>query len=222
MPYRLTPFITDRHYHIYARGNNRQEIVADVTEFVRLLFCILFFQGQNSPKNISRYIKQYFKTGVFDPDRELQQVIEGNRVVEIVSFSILPNHFHLILRQLQDNGVPDYMSRLLKSHAKFRNLRQDGVGHVFQGNFGARYITDENYLTYLTAYIHRNIVESRSWQGKAEKYPWSSFYDYVYGNRWESLLNPEIVLERFPSQSEYLKFVHSSGAKLNEMEGWDI
>ena len=213
MPYRLSPFITGGYYHVYARGNNKQNIVSDVRDYARLLFCILFFQARTSPRNVGRYVNYYFRNGMYDATGELTNHVHNDRNVHVLNFAILPNHLHITVHQNVDGGISKYMERVLQSHARYLNKKTDSVGHVFQGSFGSVHISDENYLSYLSAYIHRNCSDVTDWNGMEDQYPWSSYYDYIHQNRWGSMILPEPVLDLFSSPAEYQRFVESSGAK---------
>ena len=112
------------------------------------------------------------------------------------------------------------MQRVSVAYAKYFNQKYQTPGHVFQGPFKAIHIKDNRQLMYLSAYIHRNPRELRTWKDNEEHYPWSSLTDYVNENRWGGLLASEIILDQFEgtSKSNYASFVKTSSAKVLEQE----
>jgi len=144
---------------------------------------------------------------------ELEKKILDKRIVNLINFALMPNHFHLTLQTLKDEAISLYMQRVLTSYTKYINIKYEKVGHLFQGPFTAVHINDDDQLMYLSAYIHLNPRELTDWHGKEDEYPWSSYQDYTNTNRWGKLLAIEHVLENFRLPNEYSDFVKNSGAK---------
>lgn len=139
-------------------------------------------------------------------------------MVELVAFCIMPNHFHLIVKELEEGGIATYMQRVLTAYSKYYNTKYEKSGHVFQGPYGAVHIEDDRQLLHLSAYIHRNPREISKWFNKEDQYPWSSYRDFIGDNRWGNLLLPDIVLGQFKDKKHYHKFVKTSPAKVFEDE----
>jgi putative transposase len=138
--------------------------------------------------------------------------------MRILAFCLMPNHFHLIVKELEEEGISHYMQRVLNSYSKYYNTKYSRSGHVFQGPYQAVHIQDNRQLLHLSAYIHRNPREIEKWRGREEEYPWSSYQNFLSGSRWGDLLVPGIVTEQFKGQSGYKKFVETSPTKLLEEE----
>lgn len=203
------------YYHIYNRGAFKTGIVRDRTDFIRLLFCVLYYQSPAMFTNISRITHEFnSSTGFPVSDVDFEAVVQGRRV-ELVAFCIMGNHFHLIVRELTEGGISRYMQRVEVAYTKYFHTKYEGSGHVFQGRYNAKHIEDNEYLTHLSAYIHRNPRELKAWKGREAEYPWSSYQDYVKENRWGGLLAQEIILDQFEGtkQSNYADFVKTSPAK---------
>ena len=86
------------YYHLFNRAVNKQVIFHDTSDYVRFLFLILYFQSPINFPQIGRLVKNYVKRLAFDTLDE-DKVIK-RRTVELVSFCIMPNHFHLIVKEL--------------------------------------------------------------------------------------------------------------------------
>lgn len=207
---RRIKIIQGEYYHTFNRGNNKQPISNDERDRIRLLFLILYLQSPLIFYNITRQINYFVRHQVFNiPTKE---IIE-NRYVELVSFTFMPNHFHLILCELKEGGISHYMQRILNGYTKYFNTKYKTSGHLFQGPFQTVHIKDDNQLLYLSAYIHRNIREIKEWTDKEHLFPWSSYQDYIGKNRWEGLLKKNIISEQFLNNEKYKLFVEKSGAK---------
>ncbi|MEX2028313.1 MAG: transposase [Candidatus Curtissbacteria bacterium] len=206
------------YYHIYNRGVNKQKIFHDKTDCIRFIFLILYFQSPVTFPQIGRAVKYFVKHSVFDTNAENIPKIIKSRFVELIMFCLMPNHFHLVLKEVEEGGIARYMQRVLNSYSKYYNAKYQKSGHLFQGPYCAVHIKDDRQLMYLSAYIHKNSRELSEWKNREDLYPWSSYQDYIEENRWGDLLMSSIVIDRFKDKKEYLQFVQSSGAKEYENE----
>ncbi len=211
---REIPILADNYYHVYNRGNLKQLLFHDKADHARFLFLLLHLQSPVVLSQTCRYIKKYLKSGKFDVSEDYIKQIKQEKFVEIINFCIMPNHFHITVRSLTEDGISKYMHRVSSAYAKYFNARYEKTGHVFQGTYKARLVLDDRQLTYLSAYIHRNPHEIKVWEGRSEEYPWSSYQDYQI-NRWDGLLQPRVITETFRSFQDYHHFVVNSGAKEN-------
>ena len=210
---RKEKIIKDEYYHIINRGNNKQSIFLDEKDRIRFLFLILYFQSPVNFDQINRSIKYFIKHQLFNISEKIIKNIIDNRYVELVNFTLMPNHFHLILKEHKKNGISNYMQRVLNSYTKYFNTRHEVIGHLFQGPFKSIHIKDDPQLLYLSAYIHNNVRELKRWRGKEHLYSWSSYQDCTNNNRWEELLKTDIIMKQFPNKERYKLFVQKSGAK---------
>lgn len=212
---RKEKIIQGEYYHVLNRGNNKQAIFKEERDWIRLLFLILYFQSPVNLRNISREVNYFTKHEIFNVSKNKIKEIIDNRYVELISFTLMPNHFHLILKELEENGISKYMQRILNSYTKYFNVKNELSGHLFQGPFRVVHIEDDPQLIYLSAYIHRNIIEMKDWTGKENIFPYSSFKDYLGENRWGELLKNDIIKNQFSDYKKYKFFVDNSGAKEN-------
>ncbi|OGZ28131.1 MAG: hypothetical protein A2835_00380 [Candidatus Niyogibacteria bacterium RIFCSPHIGHO2_01_FULL_45_28] len=201
------------YYHIFGRGNNKQNVFVGDADYIRFLFLIFHFQSPKNFENIGRFVKYFVKHGVFNIDRDVIEDIMRDRFVELAAFSLMPNHYHLLVRAIEDDGIAKYMQRVLNSFTKYFNTKHKRSGHLFQGPYGAKHVENNKQLLHLSAYIHKNPTELHDWQNAEIKYPWSSYQDLVVDNRWGSLLFSEIILNQFSNKGEYHNFVRNSGVK---------
>lgn len=106
----------------------------------------------------------------------LRHVVKRDEAV-VLGWSLLGNHFHLILRQ-----GPVSLSRTIKTLqqgvTRSRNIRDRTFGPLWQGRFKAKEVSDDHYLMQLVAYVHLNPVKAGLAEN-ADEYRWSGHQDIV-------------------------------------------
>ena len=205
------------YYHIYNRGVNKQKIFHDRSDWARFLFLILYFQSPLKVSHLGRVVKDLIHNlgliGQHSVLTNLRDEVVKKRMVELIAFCLMPNHFHLIIKEVEEGGIASYMQRVLNAYAKYYNTKYEKSGHLFQGPYGAVHVENDNQLIYLSAYIHRNPRELSDWYNKEESFPWSSYQDFIGENRYGDLLLPDIVLVQSRNKKKYHEFVKASRAK---------
>jgi len=210
---RKHPFIKGDYYHIFTRKINKERMFLNDNDYLRMLFAILFFQSPKTLDNPTRAVKNYKKRGKFGISIATVNKITSNKYIELIQFALMPNHIHILARELKDGGITKYMQRTLTSYSKYFNTKHKRTGHLFESPFKSVPIKNNNQLLYLSTYIHKQPRNLKTWKNREEKYPWSSYKDYVDFNRWPGLVSPDIIMDQFNSVKEYKKFVEVSIAK---------
>lgn len=174
--------------HIYNRGNNKEKIFFDNQDYKAFLFrlglCLGFTEEElNKEKLITMPYSRIRITDVHKNNFKLH------------AFCLMPNHFHLLLEQLSEVPISNFMSKLCTSYSKYLNKKHKRVGHVFQDKFKAVLVEDNSQLMWLSAYIHMNPVKD-----KISKYPseylWSS-YNYFVSAKSLRIVSEELLAETF-------------------------
>ncbi|MEK7227342.1 MAG: transposase [Patescibacteria group bacterium] len=209
MSLRITPFVSGEYYHLYNRGNSKQKIFldeADYNRFLKLLFLC------NSKLNINfRNIIDITKD-IFDFDRD-------EMLVDIGAFCLMPNHFHLLVREGKDNNVSLFMKKLMTAYVMYFNKKYERTGALFEGKFKSEHAGEDNYLKYLFSYIHLNPVKliDPKWMAngikdkiKAQKYALGYEYSSYAclggeGQKWIKLINPPAFPKYFTNAKQYQK-----------------
>lgn len=152
---------------------------------------------------------------------EIAEERTGAPIVEIVAYCLMPNHFHLLVRELEEGGISKFMQKLTTGYTMYFNKKYERNGSLFQGRFKATHVADDRYLRYLISYIHLNPVKliEPKWKetGIADKsvaekyletYAQSSYLDYLGKKRPEGIiLTPEALPEYFSSGADFKTFV---------------
>ncbi len=194
MPYRIVPFVNGEFYHIYNRGLNKQDTFTKNGDYSHFLKTLFYYQIQNPKPKFSTYRR----TKVFPVDA-------SKKIVEIICYCLMPNHFHLLIKQLKEGGVSEFMRKFIHSYTKYRNVKYSRQGPVFQGIFKAVRIETDEQLIHTSRYIHLNPLVSLLVKN-LELYPWSSYQEYLGLDGNQQVAKDEI-LKFFKSTEDYQKFV---------------
>ena len=209
MPYREQEFANGEIYHLMFKGIDGNLLFKDINDYYRGIFSIYEFNNFN-PVEISRRraeikkIKKSLKeigggqSSSFDssqPRFQPQSLMEDKRdlMVEILCFCFMPNHLHLLVRQIKEGGIIKFMSKLGTGYGRYFNEKYERKGYVFQNRFLPVHIKTDEQLKTIFVYIHVNpisLVEPK-WKEIGiknpddvirfleNKYRWSSYFDYI-------------------------------------------
>jgi|SRR3989344_438841 len=194
-------FRANHYYHIYNRGNNREKIFLDKQDYLNFLKRLAIVMGKMPIPNAGK--RNALKIRPFNEDS-----------FSVIAYCLMPNHFHILMRQDQTIPISQLMIKVCTSYARYFNHKYKRVGNIFQDTFKAKVIETDEYLSYLSAYIHNN-------PAKPFSYEHSSLPDYLLlSNR--GLCDTKMVLDYFKgSRVSYKNFVRGFSHK-QELEISDL
>jgi len=184
-------------------------------EFTRMMKLIDYYQFKNTPSPFSKFIKlSASKQEKFAADLKKR----GKFQVEIICFCLMPNHFHFLLKQLEEEGITIFLKNIQTSYAKYFNIKYERLGPLFQNRFKAILVENDNQSLHLSRYIHLNPYSSLIIKKKEDLlyYPWSSFRQYLGMAR--GFCQTEIILEQFKNSEKYRDFVFDQADYQRELE----
>ncbi|OGC88044.1 hypothetical protein A2419_00250 [Candidatus Adlerbacteria bacterium RIFOXYC1_FULL_48_26] len=131
-------------------------------------------------------------------------------LVDVLAYSLMPNHFHLVLRQRTEQGITFFLRKVMTGYSMYFNIKYSHSGVLLQGRFKSSHINNEPYFRYIFSYVHLNplsLIEPK-WEKLGVKdrdaardfmrnYKYSSYQDYAYARRPESRLLAEINIPEF-------------------------
>ena len=175
MSIRPVNFVEGEYYHLYNRGNSKQTIFHDAQDhwyFINLL--------------------SIMNTEVRLKTREAKESsVNGDNIISVGAYCLMPNHFHIVVRQEKEKGITMFMLKLSTAYVMYYNKKYKRTGALFEGKFKSKYAGEDSYLKYLFAYVHLNPLKilDPNWKQKAkhlpkdmltflEQYPYSSFNEY--------------------------------------------
>lgn len=215
MPRRLVPLVSNEIYHIYNQGQDKRPTFTNRREYLRALKTINFYQYRTHLK-LSTFLKL--------PEDEAKSFAtlefkKENKLVDILSFCLMPNHFHFLIKQLSEDGISRFTSNFQNSYTKYFNTRHERIGSLFLDQFKAvRIETDEQFI-HVSRYVHLNPFTSyvvRSLE-ELENYPWSSFREYLHPHL-SDITEKEMALSFFKNSEAYKKFVFDNASYQRELD----
>lgn len=178
MPTTSIPLVEDQIYHLFNRSINREPVFTSKRNCQRALASLGFYRFQNTPVRLS-----YFLSWGQEKRKELMERLEKDSKysVEILTFCLMPSHFHFLLKQVTKSGISNFLSLFQNSYTRYFNTKHKRAGPIFQGQFKAVRIETDEQLMHISRYIHLNphssfVVESIE---ELEEYPWSSLAEYL-------------------------------------------
>ncbi len=212
-------------FHVYNRGVEKRPIFMDDHDRERFLLSMFVLRHNKSfhhpirplaPQYLSIQDIQIQSSNITTLNKisnKIKQIEEmylfKEKLVEIIAFCLMNNHFHLMLKEISRNGISKYMHRFGTSYTKYFNTRYERTGHLLGSRFKAEHVDRNEYLTYLSRYIHTNPKKILSSNNNLSDYKWSSYPDYIKENRWGEALQTDIVLNQFFNKQEYKNYVES-------------
>lgn len=200
---RKIEFSVGNFYHIYNRGVEKRDIFLEEKDYYRFLDSLYLFNDENP-----------FTGGRSSENRE--------KIVEILAYCLLPNHFHLILTPVKEGGIVKFMRKLLTGYAMYFNEKYKRTGILFEGRYKAKIIENDTYFCHLTRYIHLNPLKLifPEWEEKGindwkkaisflRDYRWSSLQFYLNNKNFLNLLSEDKIINHLEIKigNEYLDFL---------------
>lgn len=205
MPGRLMPIVNNEVYHVFNRGIASQPTFFNKRDYDRALESFFYYQNTNPPIKYSRFLTLSVK----ERTEMLQNLSKGkDYLAEIISYCLMPNHFHFLLRQIKDGGIAKFVGNFTNSYTRYVNTKQERSGPLFTGKFKSVRIETQEQLVHVSRYIHLNPYTSFVIRtlDDLRKYPYSSFQEFI-GKTGSQLCVKEDVLANFKSAKQYEKSI---------------
>ncbi len=123
---------------------------------------------------------------------------EGKELIgmRILSYVIMPNHWHMLLYPVNDDGLGKFLHWVTTSHVRYHRTKTGtiGYGHLYQGTYKSFPVETGEYAEILFQYIERNPLKA-GLVDRAEEWKWSSLWRREYGTEKEKKLLFDTVVE---------------------------
>ena len=191
------PFVTGEYYHLYNRGVEKRDLFINDLDRARFVHSLVIFNTRKLHSSSAS------KLSCLLPYKD--------PLIEIVSFCLMNNHYHVLAKQCVDGGTSKFFSRLGDGYTKYFNIKYNRSGRLFENTFKSTHIKTNGQLLVTANYIHRNPLKLPEIQGvfnQLEKYTWSSLPNYI-----NDLNNPhihtDVILDQFRNRSDYWQFLRA-------------
>jgi REP element-mobilizing transposase RayT len=200
---RKKPLVDNEYYHIYNRGVDKREVFSDEKDFSRFLLSMNLLNDKEDGAMIKwRDYKKYVKNANIDDFLKLN-FRRREYLVDIVSYCLMSNHYHMVLKQRVEKGIEKFLQKLGTSYTKYFNERNKRNGALFQGRFKSSLIKSEGSLSRFSVYASCNSEVHKVCPAK--NYRWCSFPHHI-GKSKDDLVRDEEFRSEFRNIGELEKY----------------
>lgn len=205
-------YLANGYYHIYNRGVEKRSIFEDDQDYSVFLSYIKTYL---LPKDLDKLQSQLANSNIpWSSKGEIIQLINLNNFsdeITLLAYSLMPNHFHLLVRQSSFNSIDQFMNSFSTRYVVYFNKKYQRVGPLYQDVYKAVSVNSDEQLLHLSSYMHRNSLELYSSNElKGNPFEWllsqpSSFPEYV-GRRKTSWIDTKTILSFFSKTNKFLSY----------------
>lgn len=198
------------YYHIYNRGVAKQVIFESDKDYKTFLSYLQLYLAP--PLIILQGLSSQAQEIHTAPSKQLKNYAGE---ITLLAYCLMPNHFHLLLRQNSDHGMDHFMRSIITKYVRYFNSRYQRVGHLFQDRYKAVRITTEQQFTYVSKYIHRNPLDLPACKDSPRRlieYTYSSYGNYLrlFEQNWVSTEDILSYFSKTNPRFSYQSFVEES------------
>lgn len=135
---------TETYHHIYNRGAHKEAVFGDASDYFRMLKLLYI------ANNAESFELSWFR------NRNVFEVERKHLLVDIVAYCLMPNHFHIALREREPGGITKFIHKLATGYSGYINRKYEHSGTLWQGTYNNKPVNDEIYIRKLINYIHLN------------------------------------------------------------------
>lgn len=205
---RKEPIVTGEYYHVFDRGVDKRHLFTDEMDHERFVRGMIAFNDfRKIPKELYRLRTRPSKS--------------KHPLVKIMAYALMPNHHHLLIQQLVDNGIATFMQRLGAGYACYFNRKYSRTGRLWESEYKAVLIENEAQLLHVSRYIHLNplklffpnwkISGVPNWEtahANLAAYPWSSYRHFIENSN-DSVVDMGVLSRLFRGVNDYKQFMRS-------------
>lgn len=222
MPIKRPQLVNGEIYHIVIRAIEVFKLFRDEKDYLRMVHDLFEFNDEDPVLSSYRNWINRARTVLATLSPKFRK--KRKLLVEILAFCLMPNHVHLLVRQLREGGISKFMRKIGAGYGLYYNQKYKRSGHLFQGRYRIVHIKTEEQLKTVFVYIHTNPVAIivPGWKEKGikgqdlqkllkflENYRWSSYPDYLEKQNFPSLTAREFLTKVMGGVKSCQKFVNS-------------
>ncbi len=198
--YMAEKFVDGSFYHIFNKSIANYGIFNKDIHTKRFIAAVSYCNSTNLKNSLSEYLKTNKIKSISPPIGEASQ----QQVVKILSYVVMPDHYHLLIRVLNYEQVPKYMSDLQNSYTRYFNIVNKRKGPLWQSRYKSVEITNDRILLHVTRYIHLNPTSSNLVKLPSD-WPYSSYNQYLNPN----ILHNHLTEISIKNPDQYKEFVEN-------------
>ena len=140
-------------YHCYNRGVDKRKTFLTKENYERFL-TLLFVANREESLHISNLKQKTFQNILSD-----ESFLSGIPIVEIGAYCLMPNHFHIALKEIRKGGIALFMQKVCTGYTMYFNKMNTRTGSLFAGTYKSKHVADDRYIKHLISYILCNPAE---------------------------------------------------------------
>lgn len=210
--------VTGNIYHVLNRGVDKRKIFSNDKDYLRFIHNLFEFNDTEPVNNRAYFISntKSIDVGCRYIGKRAKERRPRKLLVEILVFTLMPNHYHLMVKILRENGLSEFMKKLNMGYSKYFNQKNERSGTLFESKYKLVPIETQAHFIHLPYYIHANSLDliMPEWREKKlkdykkamkflEKYRWSSFSDYIGKKNFPSVTSREFLMEMYKTPKNY-------------------
>lgn len=133
-------------------------------------------------------VRIFQKKGDYEAfERILEESLEHVPGMRILTYCLMPTHWHLVVRPKADGELSRFTGYLTLTHTQrwHAHHRNFGTGHLYQGRYKSFPIAADDYFLTVCRYVERNALRAGLVE-RAENWRWGGLWRRTQGN-------PELV-----------------------------
>lgn len=208
MPIKRPQLVNGEIYHIVIRAIEDLKLFRDQKDYFRMIHDLFEFNDEDPVISTYReYLKANSARTVLAELNQMKKNKKRKLLMEVLAFCLMPNHTHLLVKQLKEGGISKFMRKIGAGYGLYYNQKYKRSGHLFQGRYKIVHIENQEQLKTVFVYIHTNPIAIifPNWKEKGinnlkkaknfleEKYRWSSYPDYLEKKNFPSITSREFL-----------------------------
>ncbi len=179
---RKGPLVTNQIYHVMSKSIAGYQIFNSKYDYDYFLKALRYFTLRIPPNKFSYFMKRSGAVQENGFESAVESLAkEQGTLVSVISFCIMPTHFHIVIKQDVDGGISDMMRRALNAYTRYFNIKHNRYGPLWTGRFKSVRIENDEQLLHITRYVFLNPVTANLVK-KAEDWHYSSYKEVVDNN----------------------------------------
>jgi len=221
MPTKRPQLVNGEIYHIVIRAIEDLKLFRNEKDYFRMIHDLFEFNDDDP-------VSSTYRHGIIiKMPRNVLGILSSRKkrkmLVEILAFCLMPNHVHLLVKQLREGGISKFMRKIGAGYGLYYNQKYKRSGHLFKGRYKIVHIESQEQLKTVFVYIHTNPIAIifPGWKEKGinnlkrtinfleEEYRWSSYPDYLGKKNFPSLTSREFLIKVMGEVRGCQEFVNS-------------
>lgn len=207
MPIRREPLAVGQYYHIYNRAIDKVEVFQKPNFQNHFIENMKIYQLSRDALTAHQILNS--NQNNFAPAISMSHNQTDFRV-HLLAYSLMPNHFHLLLRQTEKEGISTFMQDLQNSFVRFYNLKHQRKGPLFEGRFKAIRITSDSQFLEIIRYIILNPIRAQQITFSQLKSSQLTSLGSICNRDIEPICETSWLNDNFNSKANLLEFLLSS------------